>query len=90
MDVKTMIAVKAIQKQDLSKCTGSILAEVKDGKCTVTFTKCTATEIMSLIVYLQKELIQAFASQDAPPDVVSHTLKALPLVALQECLEECK
>lgn len=37
-----------------------------------------------------KELIQAFASQDAPPDVVSHTLKALPLVALQECLEECK
>lgn len=54
MDVKTMIAVKAIQKQDLSKCTGSILAEVKDGKCTVTFTKCTATEIMSLIVYLQK------------------------------------
>ncbi len=54
MDVKTMIAVKAIQKQDLSKCTGAILAEVKDGKCTVTFTKCTATEIMSLIVYLQK------------------------------------
>ena len=90
MDIKTMIAVKTIQQQDLSKCKGTILAEVKDGKCTSTFTKCTATEIMSLIIHLQTELIKAFASQDTPPDVVSHTLEALPLVALKECLKECE